>query len=131
MITVTCAIIFYEGKILITQRGPQMKHPLKWEFPGGKLEPHETPEYCIEREVFEELNITISIIKQLPTVIHDYGSVKIALIPFLAEFKSGSILLREHLQYLWLAPHELHQPDWVEADVKVVEEVLKALNRFF
>ena len=98
MITVTCAVIVHENKILVTQRGPQMKHPLKWEFPGGKLEHNETPEQCIHREIFEELNIRISLVKQLSTVIHDYGSIKIALIPFLSEFKSGSLTLKEHTQ---------------------------------
>lgn len=128
MITVACAIIMYEGKILITQRGPQMKHPLKWEFPGGKLETNETSEQCIRREILEELNISISLVKQLNTVIHDYGTVKISLIPFLAEYKSGSIILKEHIQYLWVTPRELHQLDWVEADVKVVEQVIRALT---
>ncbi len=128
MITVTCAIIIYEGKILVTQRGPQMKHPLKWEFPGGKLEPEETPENCIKREILEELNISISIVKQLTTVNHDYGTVKISLIPFLAQFNGGSITLKEHIQYLWLAPGELHKPNWVEADVKVVDEVIEVLS---
>lgn len=128
MITVTCAIIIYEGKILITQRGPQMKHPLKWEFPGGKLEHNESPEQCIQREILEELGIAISVVKQLTTVIHDYGTVKISLIPFLAEFKSGTILLKEHIRYLWVAPNQLHQHDWVEADVKVVKELIETLS---
>ena len=128
MIQVTCAVIVHENKILITQRGPQMKHPLKWEFPGGKLEPGETPEHCIHREIFEELNISISLLNQLPTVFHEYGSVKLALIPFIAEFKSGYITLNEHIQYQWISLPELHLPDWVEADVKVVEEVIQALS---
>jgi len=128
MIKVACAIIFYKGKILSTQRGPQMKHPLKWEFPGGKVEPGETPEHCIEREIFEELNIVISPVRQLPTVFHDYGTSKISLIPILADYKSGTIQLKEHLHYLWVSVSELHQPDWIEADLKVVDEVMRTLN---
>ncbi len=59
MLNVTCAIILFQNKILVTQRSESMKLPLKWEFPGGKLEPGESEEACIIREIKEELNLNI------------------------------------------------------------------------
>lgn len=68
MINVTCAIIYFNDKILVTQRSEKMKLPLKWEFPGGKLEEDESEIDCIKREIREEIreeiNIEIEILKQ-------------------------------------------------------------------
>ncbi|MBK6285706.1 MAG: NUDIX domain-containing protein [Draconibacterium sp.] len=61
MIKVTCAIIIKNGRILVTQRKANSSHPLNWEFPGGKLNSGETLEYCIIREIKEELDIEIEI----------------------------------------------------------------------
>ena len=55
MIEVCCAIILKESKILAVQRGPESSHPWKWEFPGGKVNPDETVEECIVREISEEI----------------------------------------------------------------------------
>ncbi len=67
MIDVTCAIILRDGKILATQRSEKMNLPLKWEFPGGKIEQNETPGNCLQREIREELNLEIELLKKLET----------------------------------------------------------------
>ena len=125
MIRVACAIIFHENKILATQRGPQMRMPFKWEFPGGKVEPGETPEQCIEREIFEELRIQIEISGSLESVIYEYPDISIELIPFTAKMTAGSITLREHMTYQWLNIPELNSLDWAEADLKIVEQLIQ------
>ena len=68
MLEVTCAIIVHENKILICQRSAAMKMPLKWEFPGGKVEDGESKEDCLRREIWEELRIHITINKVLTLV---------------------------------------------------------------
>lgn len=125
MINVTCAIIFFESKILVTQRSEKMKLPLKWEFPGGKVEEHENEIECIKREIKEEINIEIDVLKRLSNSIYDYGSFKITLIPFLANYISGDIVLTEHLDFKLLDKSELLNLDWAEADLPIVEEFLK------
>ena len=125
MINVTCAIIYFGSKILVTQRSEKMKLPLKWEFPGGKLELGENEESCIHREIKEEINIEIEIIKKLSNNIHNYGVFKVNLIPFVARHVSGEILLTEHKGYKLLDPAELINLDWAEADLPIVEEFLK------
>lgn len=65
MLKVTCAIIIVKDKILVTQRSEKMKLPLKWEFPGGKIEGNESEIDCVKREIKEEINIEIEIIRKL------------------------------------------------------------------
>lgn len=125
MLTVTCAIILVEDKILVTQRSEKMKLPLKWEFPGGKLEENETSEHCIKREIEEEINIQIEITDRLTPAVHNYGAFEIQLIPFLSKYVSGTIKLAEHKDYKLLEKSELVHLDWAEADLPIVEEFLK------
>jgi 8-oxo-dGTP diphosphatase len=123
--TVTCAIIFFGEKILAVQRSRSMNQPMKWEFPGGKIEPGETEEQCIVREIREELNIEIRITGRLKPNTHDYGAYMINLIPFLAEYVSGEIKLKEHSHYVLMSMDELRKPDWAPADLPVVAQFLE------
>jgi 8-oxo-dGTP diphosphatase len=125
MIDVTCALILFGDKILVTQRSSKMKLPLKWEFPGGKLEKNESEIECIKREIREELNIEIEVLKKLSKSIYDYGTFEINLIPFIAKHKSGEIKLTEHKDYKLLEKSELLNLDWAEADLPIVDEFLK------
>ncbi|MDA6070471.1 (deoxy)nucleoside triphosphate pyrophosphohydrolase [Flavobacterium sp. AC] len=125
MINVTCAIILKDEKILVAQRNEKMKLPLKWEFPGGKLEINESEIDCIKREIKEEININIEVLQKLTNNIHDYGTFKINLIPFLVQYISGEIKLAEHKDYRLLERSQLLKLDWAEADLPIVEEFLK------
>lgn len=125
MLNVVCAIIYVGNKILVTQRSEKMKLPLKWEFPGGKLENGESEIECIKREIKEELNIDITIIKKLSNSIHDYSDFRINLIPYVVEHKSGSIILAEHAAFQLVEKHNLKTLDWAEADLPIVSELLK------
>lgn len=125
MINVICAIIHLDNRVLVAQRSEKMKLPLKWEFPGGKLENRENEVDCIKREIKEELNIEIEVLKKLTNSIYDYGNFKINLIPFIAKYISGEILLSEHKDYRLLEKSELLNLDWAEADIPIVEEFLK------
>ena len=125
MINVTCAIIYFDDKILVTQRSEKMKLPLKWEFPGGKLEENESEIDCIKREILEEINIELEIVKKLSDSIFDYGTFQVKLIPFIGNYVSGEIKLAEHKEYRLLDISELSNLDWAEADKPIVEELLK------
>ena len=125
MIQVLCAIIYIDNKVFVSQRSETMKLPLKWEFPGGKLEENESEIECIKREIKEEINIEIEILKKLSNSEYDYGAFKIMLIPYLANYISGVIQLSEHRDYRLLDKSELLNLDWAEADIPIVEEFLK------
>ena len=125
MINVTCAIIYFNNKILVTQRSEKMKLPLKWEFPGGKLEDGESEIDCVKREIKEEINIDIEVLAKLSNSIFDYGAFKINLIPFISTYVTGEIILSEHKDYKLLDKTELLNLDWAEADLPIVKEFLK------
>ncbi|SFC88483.1 (deoxy)nucleoside triphosphate pyrophosphohydrolase [Algibacter pectinivorans] len=124
-ILVTCAIIQFEDKILAVQRSETMKLPLKWEFAGGKIESGESELDCIKREVFEELNIKIEVKERLTPVTHQYPNFKIKLIPFIAEYLSGELKLREHCSFLLADKDELITLDWAEADLPILKEFIE------
>ena len=123
-INVTCAIININNKTLVVQRSEHMKLPLKWEFPGGKVEVGESEEACIKREIKEELNIEIELISRLTPSIFEYPNLSFQLIPFLAEYIEGEIILSEHKQYQLLTKDKLQELDWAEADVPILNEYL-------
>ncbi|MEP6792839.1 MAG: (deoxy)nucleoside triphosphate pyrophosphohydrolase [Saprospiraceae bacterium] len=124
MINVTCAIILKGHQILVTQRGESMKLSLKWEFPGGKIEYNETAEECLKREIKEELNIDIQIVKGLNHHQYQYPDSHICLIPFVCSFLNGNIILAEHKTFRWISKEGLRDLDWAEADIPVLEEFL-------
>lgn len=124
VIQVTCAIIKFNDKFLVVQRSENMKLPLKWEFPGGKIEEGETAEECIIREIKEELGIKIELIHRLNTSDFNYPDFSIELIPFLANYISGEINLTEHKQFLLLERNKLRNLDWAEADIPILNELL-------
>ena len=112
-------------QVLVTQRIEHMPHPLKWEFPGGKLLRGETPERCIVREIREELGIGISVWELLPSVRHSYAREVIKLIPFICQWVEGEVQLAEHRACKWVHLSELEQIDWLEADLEVVSLLKK------
>ena len=128
-ILVTCAIILRDDKVYAFQRSKNMKLPLKWEFAGGKLESNETEIDCIKREIKEELNIEIQILKRLTPVTHEYSDFKIKLIPFIANYLTGDLILKEHSSFLLARKEELLNLDWAEADIPILNEFLSLTSQ--
>jgi 8-oxo-dGTP diphosphatase len=128
-VSVTCALIIRGDEVLAAQRSSTMRHPLKWEFPGGKMEPVENAEACIIREIREELGIGICVQEALPEVEYSYPDLDLSLLPFICTHEQGPITLREHLQVRWLSPQELDEPEWAEADLPVVEQWRERVHR--
>ena len=125
MIHVTCAIIEREGLVLAAQRSEAMRHPLQWEFPGGKLEPGESLEECIVREIREELDLEVRVIGALPAQTHiNPKGMEVRLHPFRCIITGGELLPKEHAGVQWLQPRDLSALNWVAADVPVLETYL-------
>jgi 8-oxo-dGTP diphosphatase len=125
VIEVACGVIVDDDKVLCVQRSETMSLPLKWEFPGGKIELGETAEACLIRELEEELEIKVSIIEKLSNSYFDYGNFEIILIPYICQFIGDKIVLKEHKKYLWLSTNELILLDWAPADIPIVNEIIK------
>jgi len=125
MIRVTCAIIKDGDKIFAAQRGPGAQQALKWEFPGGKVEPGESDEECLLRELAEELEMLVSIEEKLPSFFHDYPSFSIELIPFVCSPKTEGHSANEHAGTGWFTREQLLQLDWAAADVAIMQYLLE------
>jgi 8-oxo-dGTP diphosphatase len=101
-----------------------MSFPLKWEFPGGKIDPGESPQECLHRELLEEMGVSVGIRAALPTHTHRYPDLSVTLYPFVCAIVSGQITLHEHAAVNWLAPEKLDSLDWLEADFAVIRSYL-------
>ena len=123
MITVTAALIEQDGKILIAQRNGEGSQPLKWEFPGGKIEEGETPEECLKRELKEELNLEVRVDKQFLTTTFDYPTWTIELLVYRAEIIGGDMQLNVHKDVRWVTPKEMGTYDFCPADVGLVKKL--------
>jgi 8-oxo-dGTP diphosphatase len=123
-IHVVAAIIEKDGKIFATQRG-YGDYKDWWEFPGGKVEPGETPEQALKREIREELDTEIEIEDFLITVEYDYPKFHLIMDCFICSVIRGQLTLLEHEAAKWLPADDMWQVKWLEADIKVIEAIEK------
>jgi 8-oxo-dGTP diphosphatase len=117
---VVCALIVNNGKLLIVQHPPESGHALQWEFPGGKIQEGEDNETALIREVYEELNIEISVENALHPGIYQYPGKEIHLIPYLCRWSSGTLTLFEHHAFLWIKPKEIFNHNMLPADFEML-----------
>ncbi len=121
-VVVVCALILRGERVLIAQR-PEGKHlALKWEFPGGKVEPGEQPTAALVREIREELGCEIEALDPLPASLHVYDRVQIRLLPFLCALaaESSEPFPHEHLAIAWVSRSEMAGYDLAAADLPIV-----------
>lgn len=111
-----------EKMIFATQRGyGEFKDG--WEFPGGKVEPGETPQAALKREIMEELETEIEVGDLIETIEYDYPTFHLSMDCFWAEIVKGDLVLREHEAAKWLTKEQLESVDWLPADLGLVEKV--------
>ena len=120
LINVVGAVIARDGEILCAQRGLTGSLPGMWEFPGGKIEPGESPRAALEREIAEELECVVSVGEEVTTTTHEYDFGIVTLTTFYCELLDGTPNLTEHAQIVWLPPAELDTLDWAPADIPAV-----------
>ena len=123
MVIVTAAVIEKEGRILIARRKKGWRHAGKWEFPGGKIEPGETPEECQRRELREELAIEAEVGEFICSSTYAYPHATIQLLVYRASHVSGEFTLHDHQEIRWVLPDELLQYEFPEADKPVVDRL--------
>ncbi len=122
-VEVVAAIICEDGQVFATQRGyGEWKD--WWEFPGGKIEPGESPQEALRREINEELATEIEVGELITTVDYDYPKFHLTMHCFLCKVRKGNLTLLEHEAARWLSREDLHTVKWLPAD----EEVIEALS---
>ena len=122
---VAAALIIKDRTVFAAQRNGRGELAYRWEFPGGKLEPGESAEQALVREITEELSVDILIDRYLMTVEHAYRTFSLTMDAYLCFISEGEPMLSEHLDGRWLSPEHLFSVDWAEADVPIVH-ALKA-----
>ena len=125
-IHVVAAIIRDGEKIFATQRGYGAWKDY-WEFPGGKIEAGESPEEALRRETREELDTEIVVGEKFTSIAYDYPEFHLSMDCFLAEVKTGNLVLKEHEAARWLEKDELDNVNWLPADLTIIE-MLKNRN---
>ena len=121
-IKLVAAIILHDNLIFATQRG-YGDFKGGWEFPGGKVEPGESPQEALRREIREELAMEIEVGELFETVEYDYPTFHLSMDCFLCKIKSGKPVLLEHAAAKWLAPEELSSVAWLPADLGLIEQL--------
>ncbi len=123
---VVAAVIFEGPEVLCVQRGPgpYTYTALHYEFPGGKVEVHESHEAALKREIAEELDLEIGVQRPLLIVRHTYPDFAITLHSYVCQSQSRELQLREHIDARWLAPRDLRGLRWAAADVPIVEKLM-------
>lgn len=122
-IEVVAAIIVRDGKVLATQRGYGSQAG-GWEFPGGKIEPGETPESAVVREILEELGARVALDGFFMTVDYDYPDFHLTMHCYLAHLEEGeTVRLLEHRAAEWVGSEEISTLDWLPADIAIVEKL--------
>ena len=125
-IEVVAAAIVKNGKLFIAKRPNKGEVGLKWEFPGGKIEPGETKEEAIKREISEELSAVIDVSKFITTVEYQYNSFHLTMHVFLCNLTGNDPIIREHVDSCWITKDQINNFDWAPADLKILDQVKEA-----
>lgn len=129
-IEVVAAIIEKDGKILICRRAENKTRALKWEFPGGKIEPGETPEQAVLRECREELDVALCVKGEFMRVLHSYPDIEIQLTVFRTAIIGSDPRCIEHKEIRFVYPSELADFELCPADITVAEKIISEAHLF-
>ena len=125
---VVAAVVCHDGKFLCMQKGKTKFEytSYKWEFPGGKIEPGETPKAALARELMEEMDYPVEVGEWVVTVDHEYPDFSITMTAYLCKPKveADAFRRKEHVDSKWCGKEELKSLDWAAADVDIVKAIL-------
>lgn len=126
-VTVVAAVIRDGNRVFATARGYGAEKGM-WEFPGGKVEPGETPQQALKREIMEELDTEISVGQQLAAIEMDYPAFHLSMACFWCRVERGGLTLKEAQEARWLEAAELDTVAWLPADAALLGRIREALR---
>ena len=129
-VRVVAAVILERDRIFATQRGYGAFKD-GWEFPGGKIEPGETPEQALAREIREELDTEVDVGRLLTQVEYDYPEFHLSMECFWCSIERGHLTLLEAEDSRWLTREELYSVDWLPADLALLDQILEQWDSAF
>lgn len=124
-LAVCAAVIEHRGKILLTERPADKQQGGFWEFPGGKIDPGESPHQALKRELREELAIDITVGPVLETIYHHYSWGSVLIIAYLCNWQAGKIEHLEVANHAWVKPEQLSNYKILPADQPIIEKLQK------
>ena len=125
---VTAALIEKSGKILLARRKAGKHMGEKWEFPGGKIDPGESPQQALSRELAEEFSIEVQIGEYLGSTEFRQGEIELEIRLYRAKHLAGTFTLHEHEEIRWVAPKEVESYDLVDSDRKLFRDYTGTLT---
>ena len=124
MVRVVAAVVFREGLIMVTRRGPGVRMAGLWEFPGGKVEAGEDDRTALARELMEELSIEVEVGECLGENIHTEERGPFCLVAYRCHIKAGDPVLSDHDAIAWTTPFDLRDREWAPADRPFVDQLI-------
>jgi len=128
-IRVAAAVMVREGEVFLARRGPGRHLAGYWEFPGGKIEPGEIAEACLQRELFEEFSIQTTVDGHIHTYCFRYPNVEVEMNAFWVTPLPGELRLKDHDQMAWVKPESLSEFPLAPADVPLLGFIFKRFAR--
>jgi mutator protein MutT len=126
-VNVGLGIVVSHGRILICRRRSSDSFGGYWEFPGGKIEPGETPADCVRRELREELDIEVTPVRALDVIEHEYPKARVRLHPFLCRHDAGEPMAISASEFLWVSPPALREYRFPEGNRGLVRSLAEGL----
>jgi 8-oxo-dGTP diphosphatase len=121
---VVAGLLVRDGVVLITQRRADQALPLQWEFPGGKVEPGEAPAAALERELREEIGVTVEVGKVWDVLFHAYDAFDLVMLVYACRLVEGEPRAVEVADLAWVVPSELPRWDILPADRPLVDRLV-------
>ena len=121
VLIVSAAVVLREGRVMLCQRKPGVHNGLKWEFPGGKLEPGESPEEALARELSEELSVGVRVGHIADAVYHRYPDREVLVLFYMCEIESGEPACVDCNAVAWARIEDVTSYDFAGADRVFVE----------
>ena len=127
-VEIVAGVIKHASRILCVRRGySDLSYiSFKWEFPGGKIEPKESPSDALMREIREELCMEVVVGEKITTIHHKYPDYSLTMHAYFCFSETNAVTMTEHTDYEWCIPAMLDKFDWLEADIPLVEELCNA-----
>lgn len=126
-VRVVAAVIRNDDKVFATARG-YGDYKGQWEFPGGKIEPGESSQQALIREIKEELDTNIEVGELIGTIEYDYPTFHLSMDCYWCKVVNGRLVLKEAQEARWLRKIEMYSVRWLPADITIVGEIVKQMN---